>query len=175
MASPGESSVKGIAILGSTGSIGTNTLRVIERLSDRFKVVSLAAGSRIEELARQIAHFQPRLVSVQSEIGAQELGERFPDITVRSGISGMVDVATHTDVDLVVSAVVGAVGLVPTLRAIEAGKNMALANKEVLVVAGEIITRAVKETGVSLLPVDSEHNAIHQCLAGRGANGLRRI
>ena len=87
----------------------------------------------------------------------------------------MVDVATHTDVDLVVSAVVGAVGLVPTLRAIEAGKNMALANKEVLVVAGEIITRAVKETGVSLLPVDSEHNAIHQCLAGRGANGLRRI
>jgi len=167
--------VKGVAILGSTGSIGTNTLRVIENLSGRFQVVSLAAGSRLEELARQITRFRPKLVSVASEDGAREIGRRFPGLAVASGISGMVDVAAHPDADVVVSAVVGAVGLVPTLGAIQAGKSVALANKEALVVAGEIMTRAVQSAGVSLLPVDSEHNAVHQCLAGRGSDGLRRI
>jgi 1-deoxy-D-xylulose-5-phosphate reductoisomerase len=167
--------VKGISILGSTGSIGTNTLRVIERFSDRFRVVGLAGGTRVEDLCRQISDFKPKVVSVREPEDAQEIRRRFPDIRVGTGTQGMVDVATHTEVDVLVSAAVGAVGLVPTLRGIEARKTVALANKETLVVAGAIITRAVKEHQTMLLPVDSEHNAIHQCLAGRKDDTLKTI
>lgn len=167
--------MKGIAILGSTGSIGTNTLDVIERFADRFRVVGLAAGTKVDELSRQIAKFRPRVVSVREEPDAQEIRRRFPEILVGAGLQGMVDVATHPEVDILVSAAVGAVGLVPTLRAVESGKAIALANKETLVVAGEIITRAVKENGTTLLPVDSEHNAVHQCLAGKVDGSLRAI
>ena len=167
--------MKGIAILGSTGSIGTNTLRVLERLNDRFAVVGLGAGSKIEELAEQIERFRPRVASVRRQEDASVLRQRFADLTVGSATGGMVDVATHPDVDLLVSATVGAIGLVPTLRALEAGKTVALANKETLVIAGEIMTRAMNASGAELLPVDSEHNAIHQCLAGPHEKTVRRI
>lgn len=159
--------MKGIAILGSTGSIGTNTLRVVERLADRFSVVGLAAGTRVEALSEQITRFRPKVASIHGKDDASALKTRFGGLTVGSGIQGMVDVATHPQVDVVVSATVGAIGLVPTLRALEAGKTVALANKETLVIAGEIMTRALASSGAELLPVDSEHNAIHQCLAGR--------
>ena len=167
--------MKGIAILGSTGSIGTNTLRVVERLDDRFAVVGLGAGFKIEELAEQIERFRPRMASVRRQEDASVLRQRFADLTVGSATDGMVDVATHPDVDLLVSATVGAIGLVPTLRALEAGKTVALANKETLVIAGEIMTRAMNASGAELLPVDSEHNAIHQCLAGPHEKTVRRI
>ena len=167
--------MKGIAILGSTGSIGTNTLRVVERLDDRFAVVGLGAGSKIEELAEQIERFRPRVASVRRQEDASVLRQRFADLTVGSATDGMVDVATHPDVDLLVSATVGAIGLVPTLRALEAGKTVALANKETLVIAGEIMTRAMNASGAELLPVDSEHNAIHQCLASPHEKTVRRI
>ncbi len=167
--------MKGIAILGSTGSIGTNTLRVVERLNDRFAVIGLGAGSKIEELAEQIERFHPRVASVRREEDASVLRQRFADLTVGSATDGMVDVATHPDVDLLVSATVGAIGLVPTLRALEAGKTVALANKETLVIAGEIMTRAMNASGAELLPVDSEHNAIHQCLAGPREKTVRRL
>jgi 1-deoxy-D-xylulose-5-phosphate reductoisomerase len=167
--------LKGIAIIGSTGSIGTNTLRVVERLGDGFPIIGLAAGSRVEELSQQVNQFGPRVVAVGTEEDAHEMRRRFPDVAVGSGIQGMVDVATHPDVDVLVSATVGAVGLVPTLRALEAGKIVALANKETLVMAGEIMTRALRASGAQLFPVDSEHNAIHQCLAGRPGHSLRRL
>ena len=167
--------MKGIAVLGSTGSIGTSTLRVVERLSDRFAVIGLGAGSRIDELTAQIARFRPKVVSVGSEEDAGNLRRRFPHLTVGSAVPGMVEVATHPGVDLLVSATVGAIGLVPTLSALQAGKTVALANKETLVMAGEIMTRAMKSSGAHLLPVDSEHNAIHQCLAGRPDKTLRRL
>jgi len=167
--------VKGISILGSTGSIGTNTLRVVERLNDRFELVGLGAGSRIEDLAQQIQAFRPRVVSVRDAEDGLALRRRFADLVVGSGTDGMVGVATHPDVDILVSATVGAIGLVPTLRALEAGKTVALANKETLVIAGEIMTRAKNEAGAKLLPVDSEHNAIHQCLAGQSEKTVRRL
>ncbi len=167
--------MKGIAILGSTGSIGTNTLRVIERFPDRFRVVSLAAGGNLTELTGQIERFRPRVVSVRKDSDAQEIRRLFPEIAVGSGTQGMVDVASHPDAEILVSAAVGAVGMIPTLRGIEAGKIIALANKETLVMAGEVMTRAVKDAGTVLLPVDSEHNAIHQCLAGAKDDSLRTV
>lgn len=171
----------GVAILGSTGSIGCNTLRVIESLtSSRMRVVALAAGTNIERLADQIATHLPELVSVESEALAHELRgklfERDVDLPrIVSGEEGLVEVATHPEADCVVSATVGAVGFLPTLRALEAGKRVALANKETLVMAGELMTRAAKESGAELLPIDSEHNALHQCLRGERREEVRRI
>ena len=172
---------KGIAILGSTGSIGCNTLRVIESLGvNRFRVVALAAGLNVERLADQIALHLPEVVSVESEAAAHELRARLfernvdlPRIVI--GEAGLVEVATHPQADCVVSATVGAVGFVPTLRALEAGKRVALANKETLVMAGELMTRAARKSGAELLPVDSEHNALHQCLRGEKRSEVRRI
>lgn len=171
----------GIAILGSTGSIGCNTLRVIESLtSARMRVVALAAGSNVEKLADQIAVHLPAVVSVDTETAARDLRARLfernvdlPRIVI--GESGLVEVATHPQADCVVSATVGAVGFVPTLRALEAGKRVALANKETLVMAGELMTRAAEKSGAELLPVDSEHNALHQCLRGERREEVRRI
>jgi 1-deoxy-D-xylulose-5-phosphate reductoisomerase len=171
----------GVAILGSTGSIGCNTLRVIESLtSSRMRVVALAAGSNVERLAGQIARHLPELVSVENEELAHELRarlfERDVDLPrIVSGADGLVEVAKHPDADIVVSATVGAVGFLPTLRALEAGKRVALANKETLVMAGELMTRAAKESGAELLPIDSEHNALHQCLRGERPEEVRRI
>ncbi len=172
---------KGIAILGSTGSIGCNTLRVVESLGgERFRVVALGAGHNVEVLANQIAKHLPELVSVDTEAAAHDLRARLfgkdidlPRIIV--GEAGLIEVATHSQADCVVSATVGAVGFVPTLRALEAGKRVALANKETLVMAGELMTRAAHASGAELLPVDSEHNALHQCLRGEKRSEVRRI
>ena len=171
----------GVAILGSTGSIGCNTLRVVESLTtQRLRVVGLAAGSNVERLADQIATHLPEVVSVDNETAAHDLRAKLfernidlPRIVV--GEAGLVEVATHPQADCVVSATVGAVGFVPTLRALEAGKRVALANKETLVMAGELMTRAARKSGAELLPIDSEHNALHQCLRGECPDEVRRI
>jgi len=172
-----------LAILGSTGSIGCNTLRVVEALGDTFRVRALAAGRNMERLAEQIARHRPAIVSVESETCAAELDrllyERGIDVAARprvlTGEAGLVAVATDDAVGCVVSATVGAVGLVPTLRALEAGKRVALANKEALVMAGELMMQAAKASGAELLPVDSEHNALHQCLRGERRAEVRRL
>lgn len=171
----------GVAILGSTGSIGCNTLRVVESLTAKqMRVVALGAGSNVERLADQIAIHLPEVVSVDSETAAHDLRarlfERDVDLPrIVTGEAGLIEVATHPQADCVVSATVGAVGFVPTLRALEAGKRVALANKETLVMAGELMTRAAKKSGAELLPIDSEHNALHQCLRGERPDEVRRI
>ncbi|MDQ3667282.1 MAG: 1-deoxy-D-xylulose-5-phosphate reductoisomerase [Acidobacteriota bacterium] len=171
----------GIAVLGSTGSIGCNTLRVVEALgSDRFRVVALGAGHNVSTLADQIARHLPELISVETETAARDLRaqlfERNLDLPrIVIGEPGMVEVAAHPQANTVVSATVGAVGFVPTLRALEAGKRVALANKETLVMAGELMTRAARASGAELLPIDSEHNALHQCLRGEKRDEVRRI
>ena len=171
----------GVAILGSTGSIGCNSLRVVESLNaQRMRVVGLAAGSNVERLADQIATHLPEVVSVDSETAAHDLRarlfERDVDLPrIVTGEAGLVEVATHPQADCVISATVGAVGFVPTLRALEAGKRVALANKETLVMAGELMTRAARKSGAELLPIDSEHNALHQCLRGEKPEEVRRI
>lgn len=173
--------MKGIAILGSTGSIGRNTLRVVESLGEaEFRVVALGAGRNVETLAEQVARHLPLLVSVETEESARELRaklfERDVDLPrIVTGEDGLVEVATHSDADTIVSATVGAVGFVPTLRALEAGKRVALANKETLVMAGELMTRVAARSGAELLPVDSEHNALHQCLKGEKREDVRRL
>jgi 1-deoxy-D-xylulose-5-phosphate reductoisomerase len=171
----------GIAILGSTGSIGCNSLRVIESLNTtRMRVVALAAGTNVERLADQIATHLPEVVSVDTETAAQDLRAMLfardidlPRIVV--GEPGLVEVATHPQANCVISATVGAVGFVPTLKALEMGKRVALANKETLVMAGELMTKAARKSGAELLPVDSEHNALHQCLRGERREEVRRI
>jgi len=171
----------GIAILGSTGSIGCNSLRVIESLTTtRMRIVALAAGTNVERLADQIAAHLPELVSVDTEAAAQDLRAmlfaRDIDLPrIVTGEAGLVEVATHKDADCVISATVGAVGFLPTLKALEMGKRVALANKETLVMAGELMTQAAKKSGAELLPVDSEHNALHQCLRGERREEVRRI
>ncbi|HVN91689.1 MAG TPA: 1-deoxy-D-xylulose-5-phosphate reductoisomerase [Candidatus Binataceae bacterium] len=169
--------MKAIAVLGSTGSVGVTTLDVVSRFPDRFRIVAMAAGRNLERLAEQIRSFKPELVSVETPELAKELAERIaPEKpTILHGAEGAIAVATHPETKLVMSAMVGALGLRPTLAAIKAGKDIAFANKEVLVIAGELITRAVQENGVHLLPVDSEHNAIFQCLEGKPRSALKRI
>ena len=168
--------MKRIAILGSTGSIGEQTLEVAAAFPERFQIVALAAGRRVEKLAEQVRRFQPALVSVAEPDAALalkgQLGGDAPEIAV--GDAGLRAVAT-ADADLVVSALVGAVGLAPTLAAIRAGHDVALANKEVMVMAGALVLREVKARGVRLLPVDSEHSAIFQVLAGQRPQDLLRI
>ena len=171
--------MKTISILGSTGSIGCNTLKVVEHLGD-IRVVAMAAGRNMSKFAEQIAKFQPELVSCEDEGCAQvlerelhERGASVPRILLNS--DGLVAVATHERARTVVSATVGAVGFVPTLRAIEAGKRVALANKETLVMAGELMTKAAAKSGAEILPVDSEHNAIHQCLRGEKRSEVKRL
>ncbi|HJR06185.1 MAG TPA: 1-deoxy-D-xylulose-5-phosphate reductoisomerase [Pyrinomonadaceae bacterium] len=172
---------RGISILGSTGSIGVNTLRVVDAFADDFQIVALAAGRNTAKLAEQIARYRPELVSVETEESAAELRaelrrtETPAPPRILSGEAGLVEVATHERAACVVSATVGAVGFVPTLRALEAGKRVALANKETLVIAGELMTRAAEKSGAELLPVDSEHNALHQCLRGERREEVRRL
>jgi 1-deoxy-D-xylulose-5-phosphate reductoisomerase len=171
----------GVSILGSTGSIGCNSLRVLQSLGPaRFRVVALGAGRNVERLAVQVSRFNPELVSVESEEAAEQLRAELykrsaPAPAISIGEAGLVEVATHPDADCVVSGTVGAVGFVPTLRALEAGKRVALANKETLVMAGELMTRAIEKSGAELLPVDSEHNALHQCLRGEKRSEVRRL
>lgn len=165
-----------LAILGSTGSIGEQTLAVAASFPDRFRVCALAAGRRIEKLAEQVRRFDPDVVSVGDAGGAAELRARLPGARAKivHGAEGLAAVATH-DADLVVAAMVGAAGLRPTLAAIRAGRDVALANKEVLVMAGALVLREVHAHGVALLPVDSEHSAIFQALAGQRREDLARI
>lgn len=171
--------MKSISILGSTGSIGCNTLKTVEHLGN-FRVVALGAGKNVEKLAEQVIKFKPELVACENEECAEDLRDRLsnskfqiPKILV--GEEGLVAVATHEKAETVVSATVGAVGFVPTLRAIEAGKRIALANKETLVMAGELMTKAARENNAEILPVDSEHNAIHQCLRGESVKEVKRL
>jgi 1-deoxy-D-xylulose-5-phosphate reductoisomerase len=170
--------MKAISILGSTGSIGCNTLKVVEHLGD-LRVVAMSAGRNMAKFAEQIAKFKPEVVSCSDEACAQVLehalaaGDHCPRILY--GSEGLEAVATHPEAETVVSATVGAIGLVPTLRAIEAGKRVALANKETLVIAGELMTAAAALSGAEILPVDSEHNAIHQCLRGEKRSEVKRL
>jgi 1-deoxy-D-xylulose-5-phosphate reductoisomerase len=164
--------MKNISILGCTGSIGRQTLAVVEALADQFRVVALAAGSNIDELLGQIERHRPEVVSVTTAAVAGELAGRLrekgvaPMPEVHHGREGMLAVGTHGAAEIVVSAAVGVVGLEATYEAIRLGKVIALSNKEVLVAAGELVMAAVEKSGKELLPVDSEHNAVHQCLRG---------
>ncbi len=171
--------MKAISILGSTGSIGCNTLKVVEHLGD-IRVVAMAAGRNMTVFAEQIAAFKPELVSCSDDVCADELTRELHRLNssvpqIEMGDAGLVAVASHEQAETVVSATVGAVGFVPTLRAIEAGKRVALANKETLVMAGELMTAAAAKSGAELLPVDSEHNAIHQCLRGETKREVKRL
>lgn len=169
--------MKSLAILGSTGSIGTNTLRVVESFPDAFRVVGLAAGSSVDLLAQQIARHRPKVVSVGSQAALDALGRTLDlsGIAVGVGAEGMTRVATHDDVDMVVASAVGAVGLVPTYGALRAGKDVALANKETLVMAGALMVAEANARGARVLPIDSEHCALHQCLDGRPAADVARL
>lgn len=169
---------KAISILGSTGSIGCNTLKVVEHLGD-IRVVAMAAGRNTEKFIEQIKRFSPELVACGDEACAELLERGIAKLEKRPriecGEAGLVAVATHAEADTVVSATVGAVGFIPTLKAIEAGKRIALANKETLVMAGELMTAAARRSGAEIVPVDSEHNAIHQCLRGERTSEVRRL
>jgi 1-deoxy-D-xylulose-5-phosphate reductoisomerase len=169
--------VKRIAILGSTGSIGQSALAVVDAHPDRLSVVGLAAGENAELLGAQIARYRPRVAAMASGAALDRLRQRAAsDVQVAgTGREGLVAVASHPDVDLVLCASSGTDGLEAVLAAIEHGKSVALANKEVLVMAGGIVTEAARRHGVAILPVDSEHNAIHQCVHGRPASEVRRL
>src|SRR5574341_551478 len=167
--------MKRIAILGSTGSIGTSALDVVAAHPDRIQVVGLAAGQNIEAFTNQVAQFCPRAVAMAS-VEALNRVQLPPSVsTSGTGINGLVAVATHPDVDLVLCASSGTAALEAVLAAIEAGKTIALANKEVLVMAGAPVTEAARRHGVAVLPVDSERNAIHQCLHGRQRDEVTRL
>ena len=169
--------MKGLSILGCTGSVGTNVLRVVDFFEPRFRVVGLSAGRNVKALAPEVARHRPRIVSV-ADAEAKEALSRLVDLSgIRVGVGeeGMVEVATHDETHLVVAAAVGALGLVPTYRALEAGKDVALANKETLVMAGELMTREARAHAARILPIDSEHCALHQCLDGRSPGEVRRL
>ncbi len=167
---------KRLVLLGSTGSIGEQTLDVVSEFANRYEVTAMAAGRNVEKLAEQVRRFRPGLVSVADDEDAAELRTRLDgaDVEIVTGAEGLTAVATHP-ADMVVSGLVGAVGLAPTLAAIRAGRDIALANKEVMVMAGALILREVKAHEVRLLPVDSEHSAIFQALAGQRAADVERI
>ncbi len=173
--------MKQLAILGSTGSIGRQCLSVVEALPGRFGVVALAAGANLEELVGQIERHQPEVVSVGDAKRADDLSQLLrekgisPGPEIHHGREGMLAVGTHPNADMVVSAAVGVVGLEATYEAVKLGKTVALSNKEVLVAAGELVMAAAQKAGRELLPVDSEHNAVHQCLRGGAHEEVRRL
>ena len=169
--------MKHIAILGSTGSIGTQTLDVVSQHEEDFRVVSLAAGRNIDLLEKQIRRFQPKLAAVWDKDRAQELRIRVRDLDVSivSGMEGLIEAVTLPQADIVVTAIVGMIGIRPTMEAIRAGKEIAIANKETLVTAGHLIMKMAGKAGISILPVDSEHSAIFQSLHGEKGNRIRRI
>ena len=168
--------MKSVSLLGSTGSIGTQTLDVIRKNND-IKVVALAAGTRVKELAEQAREFKPQLVSVKTQEKAKELKVLLSDMDVKIvyGMEGLIEAATIDEADIVVTAVVGMMGIEPTIAAINAHKDIALANKETLVTAGHIIINLAKEKNVHILPVDSEHSAIFQALQGNEGNAIHKI
>ena len=172
--------MKRIAILGSTGSIGRSTLNVIENHPERFQLLTLAAGANAEAALEQARRWKPKVLSLASEQDAEKVGrqlkaEGLDHIEIASGQSGTVRVATYPEVDFVVSAIVGVAGLKATYEAVRAGKAVGLANKECLVAAGELITAEARRQGKPLLPIDSEHNALHQCLRGGRMSEVERV
>jgi len=171
--------VKAITLLGSTGSIGTQTLDIVAEYPDRFRIVGLAAGSNIPLLAAQIRQFKPEIVALRDESKREELLAAIADVTPQpillTGADGVVEVARYGDSDVVVTGIVGCAGLLPTIAAIEAGKDIALANKETLIAGGPVVLPLLEKHNVRLLPADSEHSAIFQCLQGVPSGGLRRI
>ena len=169
--------MKQIAILGSTGSIGRSALAVVDAHPARLRVAALAAGDNAALLAEQIERYRPAVAAIATAAGFERLQSALGSSTtaIASGPEGLVEVATHPDVDIVICASAGTAGLEAVLAAIEAGKTIALANKEVLVMAGALVTDAARRRGVTILPVDSEHNAIHQCLHGRHPQEVRRL
>jgi 1-deoxy-D-xylulose-5-phosphate reductoisomerase len=169
--------MKRLAILGSTGSIGVNTLDIVRQFPERFEIVGLSAGLNIQLLKEQILQFHPKVVSVLNKDSSEALQRELSGISsqIVHGIEGLIQVATHPEVDQVVSAIVGAVGLIPTLSAIKTGKAIALANKESLVMAGKIVMEEARQNHVQILPIDSEHSAIFQALLGHQKEDVHRL
>ncbi len=171
--------MKAITLLGSTGSIGTQTLDIVEHNPDKFRIVGLAAGSNVEILAQQVRQFRPEIVAIGNEAKFDQLKDALGDLdyapTIVAGTQGTIEVASYGDAESVVTGIVGCAGLLPTIAAIKAGKDIALANKETLIAGGPVVLPLVKQYGVKLLPADSEHSAIFQCLQGVPTGGLRRI
>ncbi|MBC2745048.1 MAG: 1-deoxy-D-xylulose-5-phosphate reductoisomerase [Desulfosarcina sp.] len=170
--------MKSLSILGATGSIGSSALEIVRQFPDRFTVNALTAKTNVAVLARQVVQFTPRLAAVYDADHARQLKALLPptmDVEIVFGEAGYVEAATCPDTDMVLGAMVGSAGLVPTLAAIDAGKDIALANKETLVMAGDIVMAKIAGRGVKLMPVDSEHSAIYQSLAGHSHNGIREI
>ncbi len=169
--------MKRISILGSTGSIGTQTLDVVRKYPDRFRVTALSCAGNIGLLEQQIREFRPLTAAVYDEKAANDLRVRTKDLDVRicSGMEGLIEITSQTEADIVVTAIVGMIGIVPTWEAIMAGRDIALANKETLVTAGHLIMDAAREKGVRILPVDSEHSAIFQALQGRADSKIRNL
>lgn len=169
--------MKNISILGSTGSIGTQTLEVIRSFPDSFKVIAISGNNNVDLLMQQIHEFKPKYVAVYSENKAKELRSRVLDsnIIILSGLEGLCEIATIEEVDIVLTSVVGNIGLLPTINAIRAGKTIALANKETLVTAGELVMKEAEINEVDIIPVDSEHSAIFQCLQGSRKKEINRI
>ena len=173
--------MKRIAILGSTGSIGRSTLSIVESFPERFSVVSMAAGNNVELAFEQARRWRPQLLSMATAEAADQLHDKLAtagladDVQITYGSQGTVQVSTHPDAEFVVSAIVGVAGLEATYEAVKAGKTVGLANKECLVAAGDLITAEARRQGKPLLPIDSEHNAIHQCMRGGRRNEVHRI
>jgi 1-deoxy-D-xylulose-5-phosphate reductoisomerase len=171
--------VKAITLLGSTGSIGTQTLDIVEHNPDKFRIVGLAAGSNVEMLAQQVRQFRPEIVAIGNEAKFSELKAALANLDYQpmivAGAEGTIEVAGYGDAQSVVTGIVGCAGLLPTIAAIKAGKDIALANKETLIAGGPVVLPLVEKHGVKLLPADSEHSAIFQCLQGVPPGGLRRI
>jgi 1-deoxy-D-xylulose-5-phosphate reductoisomerase len=167
--------LKKISILGATGSIGTQTLDILREHPSAFKLVAISVGKNLELARKMITEFQPELVSVQEYHDCNTLKSEFPKTKFTFGDEGLVEVAVYPSADILVNAVIGSVGLNPTLQAIESGKTIAIANKETLVTAGHLVMEAAERNGVALLPVDSEHSAIFQCLQGEKDKNIERL
>ncbi len=167
---------KRVAVLGSTGSIGCQTLDVIDRFPDKFEIIGLAAGYNMDKLAQQVEKYRPRLVSIGKNEDISKLRDLLKGkVRVTAGVEGMIEVAVLDEVDIVVTSITGTIGLIPTIEAIKAGKDIALANKETLVAAGELVMSLVRENGIRFLPVDSEHSAIFQCLNGEKRSEISKL
>ncbi|NJK29392.1 MAG: 1-deoxy-D-xylulose-5-phosphate reductoisomerase, partial [Acaryochloris sp. SU_5_25] len=171
--------MKAITLLGSTGSIGTQTLEIVTQYPDQFRIVGLAAGRNLQLLCQQIRQFRPEIVAIADPDQLPDLRAAIADLDPQpqlvAGESGVVEVAAYGDAEAVVTGIVGCAGLLPTIAAIQAGKDIALANKETLIAGGPVVLPLVEKHGIKLLPADSEHSAIFQCLQGVPAGGLRRI
>ncbi|MEM6404822.1 MAG: 1-deoxy-D-xylulose-5-phosphate reductoisomerase, partial [Cyanobacteria bacterium P01_D01_bin.116] len=171
--------MKAITLIGSTGSIGTQTLDIVAQCPEQFRIVGLAAGSNVELLASQIQQFRPSIVAISNESKLSELKSAIKDVepqpTLLSGEAGVIEVARYSEADTVVTGIVGCAGLLPTIAAIEAGKDIALANKETLIAGAPVVLPLIEKHKVKLLPADSEHSAIFQCLQGIPKGGLRKI